>query len=325
MPIRRHGNGWEVRIQHGGRRLSRTVATRQDALHLEAKLRQQVHDIRAGRTPTYSLEDALLRWLTGEAKALRSHANFVNKVRAIQKHIAGRRLDEIADVAEKVITEGQVDGLKPATINRRLAVLRRVARLAHRKWKWLEHDEAGRIQLLPGEEPRYVQASEDQAERLLRAARGRTREGIRWAILTGLRKGELQRVEPHHFRAGALLVERKTKTLKPRIVPLAAGLRPEDFPYRLTENELTRDFREARERAGMPWLQFRDLRRTFGSWIVQKTRSLKMAQDLLGHTTPVITSQHYAHLLEGDLREAVKVLPALAGHTRGRPRKKKAA
>jgi integrase len=325
MPIRRHGRGWEVRIQHGGRRLSRTVASRQDALHLEAKLRQQVHDIRAGRTPTYSLEDALLRWLTGEATALRSKDNLKNKVRAIQPYAKGRRLDEVADVAERVIAEGQAAGLRPATINRRLAVLRRVARLAHRKWKWLERDEAGRIQLLPGEEPRYVQASEAQAEALLRAARGRPREAIRWAALTGLRAGELRRVEPHHFRDGCLLVERKTKTMKPRIVPLAAGLDPQDFPYGLTNRELTTAFREARERAGMPWLQFRDLRRTFGSWIVQKTRSLKLAQDLLGHTTPVITSQHYAHLLEGDLREAVKVLPTFAGQARGRGRKKKAA
>lgn len=327
MPIRKHGAGWEVRVQFGGpeNRPSRSFGTYRDAQDYERRLKQRIEDHRVGRTPRYSLEEALARWLEGEAKALRSHSNLVNKVRVIYPHAQGRQLVEVADVAEAVTKAGLAAGLKVATINRRLAVLRRVARLAHRKWKWLEHDEAGRIQLLSGEEPRYVQATPEQAERLLKAAKGRTRAAILWAASTGLRKSELQRVEPHHFQGGFLSVLRKTKTGKPRRVPLQAGLRAHDFPYGLTSTEVGKDYRDARERAGMAWLQFRDLRRTFGSWIVQRTRSLKAAQDLLGHTTIAITAAHYAHLLEGDLRAAVDTLPVLAGMARGRNKKKKAA
>ena len=75
----------------------------------------------------------------------------------------------------------------------------------------------------------------------------------------------------------------------------------------------------------MPWLQFRDLRRTCGSWIVQRTRSLKAAQDFLGHTTIAITAKHYAHLLDEHLEEAANAMPRLAGMARGRVRKKKVA
>jgi integrase len=75
----------------------------------------------------------------------------------------------------------------------------------------------------------------------------------------------------------------------------------------------------------MKWLQFRDLRRTCGSWIVQRTRSLKAAQDLLGHTSIAITAKHYAHLLDEHLVDAVRTLPRLAGLARGRRRKLKAA
>lgn len=120
-------------------------------------------------------------------------------------------------------------------------------------------------------------------------------------------------------------MEKRTKTGRPRMVPLARGLSPDTFPYDLTERELSPGFRDARRAAGMPWLQFRDLRRTCGSWIVQRTRSLKAAQDLLGHTTIAITAAHYAHLLDEHLREAVKSLPRFAGMTRGRQKKKKAA
>lgn len=324
MPIRPHGRGWEVRVQHAGSRTSRTFGRYKDAQEFERRVKQQVADHRVGRASQHSLEEAVERWLYGEAKALRSHRNLENKVRAILPHIQGRQLAEIADAAEAVKEAGIESELAIATINRRLAILRRVARLAYRRWRWLEHDESGRIQLLPGEEPRYVQATPEQAEKLLAAATGRSREGIRWGMLTGLRAGELRAVEPHHFQKGSLVITRG-KTNRPRIVPLAAGLRAQDFPYGLTAYDIEERFRAAREAAGMPWLQFRDLRRTFGSWIVQRTRSLKAAQDLLGHTSMAITARHYAHLLEGDLRGAVNKLPRLAGLTRGRARKKKIA
>jgi len=322
MPIRRHGPTWEVRIQLGGRRLSRSFRSRRDAAEFERRTAQRIEDSRVGRLPTYTLEEAIDRWLGGEAKSLKSYRNLQNKVRAIYPQIRGRMLHQVADAAEAVIKSGA--GLKPATVNRRLAILRRVARLAHRKWRWLEHDEAGRIVLLPGEEPRYIQATPAQADKLLGAARGRTRKAILWAAMTGLRSGELQGLQPHDFKDGAIVIT-KGKTSKPRVVPLPRGLSAANFPYGLTGRELGEAYREARSKAGMPWLQFRDLRRTFGSWVVQRTKSLKAAQDLLGHTSIAITAKHYAHLLPGDLRAAVDSLPKLAGMRRGRLRKKKAA
>lgn len=325
MPIRRHGKTFEVRIRRVKPEISRSFRSYRDAAEFERRTLQRLEDRRVGRTPQYSLEEALARWLTGEAKALRSHANLLNKVRAIRPYVRGRALEEVADAADAIIKAGIREELKPATINRRLAILRRVARLAHRRWKWLETDEAGRIQLLPGEEPRYVQATPEQAEKLLRSAKGRTKAAILWGMMTGLRKSELLRVEPHHFRNGSLEVLRKTKTGKPRAVPLQRDLSASTFPWGLTAYDVEERYRAARSKAGMPWLQFRDLRRTFGSWVVQRTRSLKAAQDLLGHTTPTITAMHYAHLLEGDLRAAVDSLPSFAGMSRGRDGKKKAA
>jgi integrase len=324
MPIRRHGKGWEVRLQQNGRRISRSFRSRPDAAEFERRTRQRIEDSRVGRLPSYSLEEAIDRWLGVEAKALKSFGNLQNKVRAIYPHIVGRRLEEAPDAAEAVTKAGIEAGLKPATINRRLAILRRVARLAFRRWKWLASDVSGRIALLPGEEARTVQATPSQVDALLAHAKPRTRAAIIWASLTGLRKGELQRVRPHDFQGRRIVVER-TKTGKPRRVPLASSLRPQAFPYGLTGPELEEDFRAARKAAGMPWLQFRDLRRTCGSWIVQRTKSLKAAQDFLGHTTIAITARHYAHLLDEHLDEAAASLPSFAGMARGRLRKKKCA
>lgn len=314
MPIRKHGKTWEVRLRNVKPEISRSFARYRDAAEFERRALQRIEDHRVGRTPSYTLEEALDRWLGGEAKDLRSHRNLENKVRAIYPQARGRLLSEVAEVAEEVVKAGRASNLKPATINRRLAILRRIARLAFRRWNWLDRDLSGRISLLPGEEARFVQATPEQAELLIRSAKGMTRAGILWGVMTGLRRSELVRVseDPEaHFQGNSIVLTR-TKTGKARIVPLAPGMRPEDFPRGLRMADLERPFREARSAAGMPWLQFRDLRRTFGSWIVQRTGSLKLAQDLLGHTTPVITSAHYAHMLEGNLRKAVNALPRLS-------------
>jgi integrase len=324
MPIRRHGRGFEVRVQYLGRRISRSFESFRDAQDYERRHRNRIADHRVGRTAQYSLEEAIERWLYGEAKLLKSHRHLENMVRVMLPHITGRKLSEIPEAAEAVKEAGIKDGLKPHTINRRLAILRRVGRIARRRWKWLDVDVSGEIEFLPGEDPRYVQATQEQAEKLLKAAKGRTREAIRWALLTGLRQGELRALTRANFHDGAIVIT-KNKTGRPRRVPLAPELDPDAFPYGLTNNEVARDFRESRARAGMPWLQFKDLRRTFGSWIVQKTRSLAYAQDLLGHSTPVITRKHYAHLIEGNLREAVDTLPSFAGTARRREKRKKAA
>jgi integrase len=323
MPIRKHGRGWEVRIRSVKPEISRSFRNYRDATEFERRALQKLEDRRVGRAETFSLEEALDRWLGNEAKALESFGNLQNKVKAIHPYIAGLGLAEVATAAQKVTEAGLADGLKPATINRRLAILRRIARLAYRKWDWIDRDLGSKVVLLPGEEPRYTQASTEQAEALLAAATGNTRKAVLWAIGTGLRQGELKRVQPHHFRNGSLAVEKKTKTGRPRVVPLAPFLKPDEFPYGLTATDVEKRFREARTRAGMPWLQFRDLRRTFGSWVVQKTKNLKAVQDLLGHTTSQITSKHYAHLLEGDKRKAVR--QTFAGMGWGQKKKKKAA
>lgn len=322
MPIRKHGSGYEVRVQFAYGRTSKTFADRRDAVEYEKLVRRRVEDSRVGRTPRYTLNEALERWLSVEAKPLKSYSSLLGKARMIYPYSKGRHLDEIAEVADSLKAEGLRHGLKPATINRRLAILRRVGRLAHRQWDWLGTDLSGRIKLLPGEQPRLQQATPEQVKALMLAASPRVRKAVIWAALTGLRRAELQRVTPESFRGRSIAIM-ETKTGRPRIVPLAAGLEPKDFPFGLTESEVSRGYRAARKAAGMPWLQFRDLRRTCGSWIVQRTGSLKAAQQLLGHSNIAITAKHYSHLLDEHLREAVSTLPNLAGQARGLKARKK--
>ena len=310
MPIRKHGRGWEVRVQHGGRRFSKTVATRADAQYLEARLRQRVHDTRAGRTPAYSLEEAFLRWLNGEAKQLKSRESLESVVRRVFDKVKGRSLHEIVDVAQEVESEGLKQGLLPATINRRLAALRRVAKLAYRKWGWLENDLGSKIQLLGGERKRSRYLTQPEAKRLMAGASKDMREAIRWFLLTGLRRGEFLNVTPESFRDRHLLVE-ISKSGKPRAIPLPPELDPKKFPYGLNATFLEREFRKARSRARLQGLWLHDLRRTYGTWLLQNGASLAAIRDLLGHSDITMTSR-YLGTTATDLKSAIAVLPKIA-------------
>lgn len=310
MPIRKRGDTYYVRTSIGGRRIERAAGPRQaDARELETKLQQANLDARLGRVAVHTINEAFVRWLKGEARALKSYANLCDKVDQVRKFTAGRPLSEAGDVAQAIIEDGlaRKKPLSPATINRRLAALRRVCRLAV-EWGWISH--APTIKLLPGEQAREVMLTELQLQRLMLACEGRVRDAILLGAYTGLREGEILRLTAAHLVDGALVIQRgKTK---PRIVPLPQRALPiaQRLPLGITYQDLRTGFEAARVAAEMPHVQFRDLRRTYGSWIVQRTGSLKAAQDLLGHTTPTITSRHYAFLLTDHLRDAVATLDA---------------
>jgi integrase len=172
-----------------------------------------------------------VRWLEEEAIALRSYDNILEKVAAIESLTRGRMLADVVDVADQVKREGLAAGLKPATINRRVAVLRRVASLAFGTWSppWLEQDLGRRIKLVPGEAPRYVQIEPGQAEKLLaKVSDPRARRAILLAITTGLRRGELLGLDEQSLvklpdGRQRLVLDARTKTARPRVIPLQAS------------------------------------------------------------------------------------------------------
>jgi len=307
VPVRPHGNkGYEARVQYGLRRFSKTFRSKRDAHEWEARIRSRINDSELGRPPRYTLPEALARWLNSEARALKSYSNLLEKVRVMYPHVHARSLAEIGEAAEAIKSAGIRDGLKPATINRRLAILRRVARLAFRAWNWTATDLSARISMMPGESERHVYLTRAQAKRLLAAASGKTREAIRWTLLTGLRRGELLSINPQSFRDGAIVLT-TTKSGRPRIVPLPSSLNPKRFPHGLTRDTLRNGFEAARDRAGLPGIRFHDLRHTYASWLAQGGVHPVALRDLLGHSSLAVTSR-YAHLGRRDLWETVQHL-----------------
>lgn len=312
MPIRKHGQNYYVRLQIDGRRIERVAGPRRaDAVALEASIRAQAVDARVGRTPHRQINDAIKRWLEGEARALKDLAGLKTKLRAIMPYTTGQPISAASDVAEAIKRDMQAEGLATGTINRRLAALRRVTRLAA-EWGWISHPPM--VRLLGGEEPRTRTLTETQVKALAMACDGSARDCILLGAYTGLRMGEILALRADQV-LGDVLVLTRTKTGRQRAVPVPQIALPiiARIPLGITYAQLRKVFEAARIKAGMPEVQFRDLRRTYGSWIVQRTGNLRAAQELLGHTTSTITARHYAHLLTDHLRDAVASLDGDGG------------
>lgn len=200
-----------------------------------------------------------------------------------------------------------------STVLHELALLRVVFNLAEDEG-WIGANPASRLRV--GRIHKRSEWLRPEKEADLRAAyadAGRAPEFsiVRFAILTGLRRGEQAFLRPDHLRGDVLIVpqEGKTGTRSIPLHPEAATIAlrqvnsskaldspwvfwPEfNGPNRLkyASNYQTRVFRQMTRKAGLEWLQWRDLCRTFGCRLIAKGVSIFEVQKLLGHASPVQT------------------------------------
>lgn len=316
MPIRKKPSGrWEVRVALGdGRRLERTLplgASRQDALDVEAYLRRQQVDAAAGRPAPRPIDDALDHWEKAGAKALKSYEKDLRyRIAVLRQWTAGKSLDDLPAVAEKVKADGVASGMKAASVNRYLAILRRIGNLAER-WGWTDKPLGRRVGLLPGEQARHVYLSPAQVESIAKACTDPVAgDAVRFAALTGLRRGEMLRLTPEMIVDGAVVLDAQTKSGRPRIVPLppqARRIAKRRLPFRISAPLLHKVFNAARIAAGLPHVRFHDLRHANASWLVKAGAPMTAIRDLLGHSSLAVTSR-YAHLRRDDLAAVTRKL-----------------
>ncbi len=211
----------------------------------------------------------------------------------------------------------------PSTVNRELAILRHLLRLAE-EWGYIE--KVPRIRLAREPEGRLRFLTEDEIARLLEACERSQNPYLKAmvtiALHTGMRKGEILGLEWERvdFSRGVLLLE-QTKSGRRREVPMnravydvlssLPGPKDDGLIFRKANGAAWGSIRTAFERAcreaKLDDFRFHDLRHTFASWLVMRGRSLKEVQELLGHREFSMTLR-YAHLSPDRLREAVASL-----------------
>ena len=189
MSVYKRGKTWYVDISIDGKQYRRSAgkgATRRQALELEAKLRRDAVNRRLGHRPERSINDALNAYVdAGITSRTADH------VRTLIPFTDGRPLTEIHVVARELRDHLNRAGRAPATINRKLAILRRVANLAYNELEWLDEPLGKKIPMMSVRNERHHYLTPDEVEELVTAtAKYRQAAGdmVQLAAYTGLRK-----------------------------------------------------------------------------------------------------------------------------------------
>lgn len=306
--VKSEGGRWVVEFQCLGVRVHRRCppgATRADAVELATKIRREIFEERdLGRSPVVPLPAAVEAWLRESVAGRKSERETRNHARALVDAIDGKFLTDIIAVADSY----RQSKLAAATINRRLSILKAVAKFAHRKG-WTPTNLSSLIPMLPEHNARHVYLTPKQIRGLLKQMKEEpeARAFAAIAVYTGMRKGEILKLRRDQIGADAIDLGTNTKTAAPRRIPIIAQVRPflRFVPFRpASATHYASTFRAARAAAGLAHVRYHDLRHTTASLMVQAGVDLYTVGRLLGHSAQATTAR-YAHLADRGLSRAM--------------------
>lgn len=299
---------YHVGVQCGGTRIHRIcpeTATWRDAKRRESEIRRGFDSVATGQV---LIGDAIQRWLREEVAHQKARRGTEGNAYALADFVQGKTLQDLVSVAEayKRANRGLVTN---STINRRLAVLRRVANLSYRRWGWLKEPLGSKIELLP-ENPHREEffTRSELAVALRRIPHRNRRRAALVAAFTGIRRGQVAKLHPLQVQ-GDLIRLKTSKSGKPVIVPIVHHIRfaLKRLPFGVHPDTLTHDIARA-----FPGKRFQDLRRTAGSYLLQAGVDIAIVSTILTHSDIRITKKIYAHFLVDNLREAMAKLGKVA-------------
>ena len=241
-------------------------------------------------------------------------------------------------VIEKYITKRQTDGMNINTLKKILVTLGQIMAYAVRH-KYIDYNPVREVErprgqgkegkkitiLTPQQIQAFIDAVKDQKHKTL----------FLLAIMSGARQGELLGLKwsdldiensqihiQRTFNSGRFF-DTKTKTsnrkidLGPKVMlelkkwKIACSKTDLDlmFPNEAGQpinysNMVQRHFQKALKDAELPRMRFHDLRHTYASLLIEQGENIKYIQSQLGHSSPMVTLNVYAHLMKSVNQEA---------------------
>lgn len=247
--------------------------------------------------------------------------------------LADARLDRIDEALIESYVQGRSKQVAPASVNRELATLRRLLRLAH---EWREIDRVPRIRLLPGERERIFVLNHAQEREYLSSAPQPLHDAAMLMLDTGLRVGEVLALDWHdvhlepagaarlgylHVRSGKSKNAKRNLSLTPRVRAMletrlaAARLSPLVFTSEggtgsLSIFTLEDQHSRVRKAMGLSECVIHSFRHTFGTRVGEAGADAFTIMRAMGHST-VTVSQKYVHPTPEAMERAFERLEAL--------------
>lgn len=257
----------------------------------------------------------------------RSWRSDKSRLGILDRYIKDVYLDEVTPLMiQRCLAWRLKSGNSKSSANRYLALLKKMFNLAIEEG-YLETNPAAKIKK-SSEKDRLMERvlTEEEEAKLKDASYPVLRSIISVALHTGMRLQEILSLRWGQVDLSEkTLTAERTKSGKPRTIPLNAALReelarlksqdgrsPYVFPNPRTGKPLTTvktAFVATCRRAGVAGLRFHDLRHTFGSRLVERGVDIETVRSLLGHASIAVT-QRYVHSTDERRRFAVeKLLP----------------
>jgi integrase len=349
MAVYRRGGVWWYGFLFNGQRIqeSTKLNNRRKAEQMEAAHRTKLAMGEVGireKKPVPTLKEFAPRFReaieTQCAEKPRTVDFYKRKLKALlaNERLASAKLDSIEEEGIEAYkqTRARTDSrrkkpLSAASINRELATLRRLLRMAH-EWKVIQR--IPRIRLLRGEHNREFVLSHQQ-ERVYLAALPEVARDVAEVLLdTGLRLGEALSLEwpqvhlepAKGAKFGYLtILSAKAKSKKSRNVPLSQRAvealkrqpAPAGFVFKMpngspiSASHLDHQHARIRELLKLPAdFVLHSLRHTFGTRLGEAGADAFTIMRLMGHST-ITVSQHYVHPSPESIELAYERLTAL--------------
>ena len=309
--FQRDGSWWIDFTTVQGRRVRRSAFTQDKAaaLELHDKLKAESwREEQLNEKPKRTWEEAAYRWLQ-DTKDKRSHITDVYHVKWLQKHFRGKRLNELTRDAIARVAEIKAKESSQSSANRMLALVRAILNRAAGEWEWIDKAPFIRLYKEPKHRVRWLEP--DEAQRLFNELPEYLADIARFALSTGLRRGNVLGLEwpqVNLARKVAWIYGDQAKAGKDIHVTLndtaIAVLEKQKgkhhtrvFTYR--GNPIahfhTTAWQNALERAGIKNFRWHDLRHTWASWLAQDGTPLHVLKEMGGwHDTDMVL--RYAHL-----------------------------
>jgi integrase len=316
LPTFKRKGIWYARAEIGSQRIEQSAgkgASQTDAKELEAALFKRLsddrHAKRVGRGLNRTFGEALLTYmLMPETQQLRSYQSLKSVANLIRIHLESVRLEDTPEKAQEMKQAFIAEGLQYATINRRLAMVRRILRLAYYEWKWLKAPLA--VTLLTENNERHIYPPVELARAIAEHCPSKDNgDALLVMYWTGMREGELMKVNanPQDYIEGKFIkLYSGHKTKKPGRVPIVKEIAQiiARMPLKVTKHSLRVNWETARAAVSRTELHKHDFRHGYASIIAEAGGDFMDIMKLLRHVSPQSTKR-YTHLLDTRLRRVV--------------------
>lgn len=295
---------------------------------------------RTKRIPSF--QDVALKWLEQKKPNLRASTWLVYEghTRNHFDELKDLKINRITtSTIEKWITDRQTAGMHFLTIRKVLVTLGQIMAYAvrHRYVDYNPFRDAERPKKQPGESKGKIRIlTPDEINRFLVVVKSQKYKTLfMLAIMSGARQGELfglkwsdidwinSQIHIQRTFNNQALYDPKTETsirkidigptMMTALKKWKLACKPNDldlvFPNRAGQplnhnNVVNRHFDPALKAVGIGKMRFHDMRHTFASLLIEQGENIKYIQTQLGHSSPNVTLNVYAHLMKPVNQEA---------------------